>query len=96
MQDANVTHAEITLTEDEDRSVRRAAFLQDALPEVDYEIEGMVKTTKSKAFKAIREGSLTPEQALSYWMELFSYDRLQNRLKQKANAAQSTETNRRT
>lgn len=95
MQDENVTHVEITLTEDEDRSVRRAAFLQDALPEVDYEIEGMVKTTKAKAFKAIREGSLTPEQALSYWMELFSYDRLQSRLKTRATAAQS-ETNRRT
>ena len=96
MQDENVSHVEITLTEARDYELRRAAMLSDAMPEVGEVIDAMLRTTMATAYKLIRAGTLTPEQALSYWMEMFSYDRLRKRLTDKAAAAKAvTETNRR-
>lgn len=96
MQDENVTHVEITLTEAQDHEARRAALLNESLPEVAVEIDAMMRTTMLGVYKRIRDGALTPDQALSYWMEMFSYDRLRKRLTDKASSAKAaTETNRR-
>lgn len=96
MPDENVTHVEITLTEATDRDLRRAAMLEDALPEVGQEIDGMMRTTMAHVYKLIRDGGLTPDKAMSYWMEMYGYDRLRKRLTDKAAAAKAvTETNRR-
>lgn len=96
MQDENISHVEITLTEAQDHEARRAALLGESLPEVAVEIDAMMRSTMLGVYKLIRAGSLTPDQALSYWMEMFSYDRLRKRLTDKAASAKAvTETNRR-
>lgn len=96
MPDANVTRNEISLTEAEASALRRSAYLADSLPEVNRELDGMTRSTMTKAFKAIRAGTLTPQEAMSYWMELFSYDRLSARLNEQAAVARTvTETHRR-
>lgn len=54
-----------------------------AMPDLEAEIEAMAKTTKSKAFQAIRKGTLTPDEALTLWHEMHSYDRLLQRMRSK-------------
>ncbi len=96
MPDENISHVEITLTEAQDFEARRAALLGESLPEVAVEIDTMMRTTMGHVYKLIRDGGLTPDKAMSYWMEMFSYDRLRKRLTDKAASAKAvTETNRR-
>ena len=77
--------------------LRVGAKLASSLPEITAEIEGMRSTVMVKAFNKISNGVLTPDEALSYWMELYSYSRLQKRFETKAAIADRvTETRRMT
>lgn len=69
--------------------MRRAAKLASSMPEIEHEINGMQNTTMTQAFAAIRDGTLTPDKAMSYWMELYSYHRLTKRFETKAALAAS-------
>lgn len=72
--------------------MRAKALLASSMPELGREFEGMRRSTMTKVFQLIRQGQLTPDQAMSYWMEMYSYDRLESRLRsQAAGAAAVTE-----
>lgn len=71
-------------TMEEVAAMRVAADLAPVLPVIEDQIKRMADTTISDAMKAIREGSLTPERAVSLWMEMHSYQRLSKRLIEKA------------
>lgn len=49
---------------------------------IDDQLARMEATTKASVYKAIREGVLTPADALAYWMEMYAYQRLNTRLTQ--------------
>lgn len=87
-QNANLSEAEI-------RKLRTAAKLASSMPEIADEVAGMVKATQNKVFMKINKGELTPDQALSYWMEVYSYVRLLQRFETNvAVADQITNTRR--
>jgi len=68
-------------------SLREAAYLSTVMPSIDAEIDGMEKTVHVAVYEHIRKGTLTPEAAMNYWMELYSYHRLRHRLTDKAATA---------
>lgn len=61
-----------------------ALELQPVMPIIHGQIDKMTETTMMAAFKDVREGKLTPERAVAYWMELHAYHRLSKRLDDKA------------
>ena len=84
------------LSPDELARLRVAADLDSVMPTLNDEIAQMRNSTEVKVYRAIAEGELTPEEALSYWMEMYAYRRLETRIKEKASqASQVTETIRR-
>lgn len=76
-------------TDQQIEELRRAAKLASSMPEIEHEIAGMQATTMSSAFADIRNGTLTPEKAMAYLMELYSYNRLTKRFETKAALAAS-------
>jgi hypothetical protein len=68
--------------------LRQAAKLSSSLPEINVEIDKMIKTLTTSVYQAIRKGELTPTEALAYWMEMYSYERLRTRLEKAALPAQ--------
>lgn len=80
-------------TPEELANLRAAADLQNVMPTLDTEISGMMNSTMQAVFGKIRKGELTDEEALSYWMEMYAYSRLNTRLKDRASLANAiTET----
>lgn len=47
---------------------------------IDQQMARMEDTTKATVYKEIREGTLTSEKAMAYWMEMYAYSRLNKRL----------------
>lgn len=81
------------MNEKEIHDLRVGAKLASGLPEISEEIASMIATTKNNVYAKIRSGTLTPQEALTAWMEMFSYDRLLKRFETKAAlAGQVTET----
>jgi hypothetical protein len=86
-----MTKTEPTLQEIAD--LRAAASIQHVLPEILSEIEAMEQSTRTQVFGKLRAGTLTPQEALAYWMEVFSYQRLRTKMTSKAELANKiTET----
>lgn len=76
--------------------LRSATAVAEVLPELTNQIESMKHTVETNVYAAIRKGALTPEAALSYWMEMYAYNRLGVRMNDMAApAAQVTTTTRR-
>lgn len=85
------------LSDAEIHKLRAAAKLASSMPEIADEVDKMIKSTQNKVFMKINKGELTPDQALSYWMEVFSYVRLLQRFETNvAVADQITNTRRMT
>lgn len=73
-------------------AAQTAARLQGVMPYLNDEIERMVRQIEMRACNAIRDAKLSPEMAVSLWMELHAARSLANRLGTKAIiSAQSTE-----
>lgn len=70
-------------------TIRSSAKLSGILPELQAELDGMSKTVMQQMFAAIRRKTLTADEALNAWMELYSYNRLLTRMSQRANIANS-------
>lgn len=68
--------------------LRKAANIASVLPDLSPEIEKMQESTMSQVFGKLSKGELTPEEALSYWYEMYSYHRLSNRLRVVASTAE--------
>ena len=74
---------------------REAAKIAAGMPEIEAEIARMQNHTLATVYRLIRSGSLTPDAALSYWMEMHSYDKLLRGFEKKVSVAeQITETRR--
>lgn len=83
------------MTPEQIEQFRIAADLQSVLPSITTEIDAMAKSVMNRVYMAISKGELTPEEAMSYWMEMYSYHRLAGRLNTRADMAnQVTETRR--
>lgn len=84
------------LTPEDVEQLRLSAELQSVLPTITGEIDAMSKSVMNRVYIAISKGELTPEEAMSYWMEMYSYHRLTGRLNGRAKLAdQVTTTTRR-
>lgn len=68
--------------------LRQAAKLAANLPEINQEIDKMIKSLTVTVYQLIRHGELTPDKAMAYWLEMYSYDRLRTRLDKAALPAQ--------
>lgn len=67
--------------------MRRGLKLAHSMAEIDDEIEDMVSFCIGQICHKAGRGALTPDEALSYCMELYSYQRLRQRLQKKVDAA---------
>jgi hypothetical protein len=79
-------------TDKELADMRSAAKLASSFPEIEHEIDGMSRSTMLSVFADIRNGTLTPDKAMSYWMEMYSYSRLIKRFETKAALATKVTT----
>lgn len=70
-------------------AIREGAEIQSLKPYMDNEIEGMQKSIVSFILQRVNDGSLTPDIALSKWIEFISYSKLQQKLSQKIRIGQS-------
>lgn len=61
-------------------ALREAAGLASVMPTIETSIDGMERSVRTLVFQAIAKGELTPEKAMSYWVEMYSYHRLRTRL----------------
>lgn len=61
-------------------AIRQGSAIKSVRGELDYMVSGLEKSTKAKVYEAIRAGQLTPEQAVTYWMEMYAYSRLGTRI----------------
>lgn len=77
------------------RKYQKAVVMQEAKPYLEEELDKMIKSCQTEVYNRIRKHTLTPEDALSYWMEMYSYARLNTRINDAAApAADVTETRR--
>jgi hypothetical protein len=93
LKETNVTNKQMTPEEVE--NLRIAADLQSVLPSITTEIDAMTRSVMNRVYIAIGKGELTPEEAMSYWMEMYSYHRLAGRLNTRAEMANQVVTTRR-
>lgn len=54
----------------------RGEAAQAVLPIIEAEASRMRATVFAKVFTGLRDGTLTPEQALNFWTEIYAYHRL--------------------
>lgn len=54
------------------------------LPYIRSEVGSMIQTVMTRAVMGVRQGTLTPEAALSMWQEVHSAQRLLSRMEQRA------------
>lgn len=59
-------------TPEEMRQITDGAAYAALLPKLQQDVEGMKQALQTKVFRQIREGTLTPDAALAYWIELKS------------------------
>lgn len=65
-------------------AAQTAARLQGVMPYLQDEIGKMEAQVKMRAFNAIRDGKLTPDLAISLWMEAHAVQMLHVRLRTKS------------
>lgn len=70
-------------------AVRMGAEIQSIKPYMDNEIAGMQKAVVSFILAAVNNGTLTPDIALSKWVEYISYQKLGMKLDQRIRVGQS-------
>lgn len=66
-------------TPEEMRQITDGAAYAALLPKLQQDVESMKKALQNKVYRNIREGALTPEAALAYWIEMKSLDDLVSR-----------------
>lgn len=69
--------------------VRNGAEMQNIKPYMDVEISSMQKAVVSFVLASVNNGTLTPEVALSKWIEYISYTKLQQRIDQRIRMGQT-------
>lgn len=70
-------------------AIKAGAEIMEAMPYVQTEIEGMIKTVQTRAYTAIRKGTMTPDVAIDLWMEANAYDQLLKKLTTRVTVAHS-------
>lgn len=75
------------LSESDLEILRKGERLTRLLPEVDEEIDDMIAFCIGQICHKAGRGALTQEEALAYCMELYSYQRLRQRFRKKADLA---------
>lgn len=70
--------------------IRVGAELQNMKPYLDNEIEGMQSAIVNSVLVAVNNGSLSPEMALSKWMEYIAYKKLSQKFSQRIEIGKST------
>lgn len=70
------------------QAIRHGETIQSLKPYMDNEISGMQKSVISFVLAAVNNGSLTPEIALTKWIEFISYQKLQQKLEQRIRIGQ--------
>jgi hypothetical protein len=63
-------------------------LLENMMPTIEDTVETTRKQIQMRAFKDIREGTLTPERAYAYWMELNGAFQMLHRLQTRVNISQ--------
>lgn len=77
------------MNENDLSAIRIGAELQNMKPYMDSEIAGMQKAVVSFILAAVNNGTLTPDIALSKWVEYISYQKLGMKLEQRIRIGQS-------
>lgn len=70
-------------------AVRHGAELANIKPYLDVEIQAMQKVIVSNVLSNVNAGTLTPEIAMSKWMEYIAYQKLINKFEQRIQFGQS-------
>lgn len=68
--------------------IRHGAELQNMKPYMDNEISSMQKAVVSFILAAVNNGTLTPEIAMSKWVEYVSYQKLGQKIDQRIRMGQ--------
>jgi len=74
---------------DDLNAIRQGAELQNLKPYMDTEIGGMQKAVVSFVLSAVNKGELTPDMALSKWVEYIAYFKLSQKIDQRIRVGQS-------
>ncbi len=74
---------------DDLNAIRQGAELQNLKPYMDTEIGGMQKAVVSFVLNAVNKGELTPDMALSKWVEYIAYFKLSQKIDQRIRVGQS-------
>lgn len=69
--------------------IRLGAEMQNMKPYMDNEISSLQKSVVSFILSAVNAGTLTPEIAMSKWVEYVSYSKLQQRINQRIEVGKS-------
>lgn len=72
------------LTPQQLADLQAAQAISEVLPQLEDEIDKMSQSKMADVFRQINENILTPELAMSYWLEMYAYHRLNKRLVTKA------------
>lgn len=73
--------------------IRTGAELSQMAPYVNSEVAGLQKAVVSTVLHAVNEGTLTPEMALSKWMEYIAYVKLNQKFSQRVAVGNSLANN---
>lgn len=65
--------------------IRQGAALSGILPYVEAELNSMEEALRNRIFNHIQDGTLSPDAAVSGWMEWYGYQRLRRRFRQTVN-----------
>lgn len=71
------------------QAIRHGAELANIKPYLDVEIQAMQKAIVSNILSNVNAGTLTPEIAMSKWMEYIAYQKLNNKFEQRIQIGQS-------
>lgn len=75
-------------------TIRLGAEIQQFKPYMDNEIAVMQKAVVSSVLAAVNSGTLTPDIAMSKWMEYIAYQKLSQKFDQRINVGVSIGKNR--
>lgn len=64
-------------------AIRQGAELNAVKPYLDNEIAGMQRAVVSSVLNAVNKGELTPEMAMSKWMEYIAYYKMSQKVEQR-------------
>lgn len=70
-------------------AIRVGATAQNFKPYLDGEIEALQKAVVNSVLSAVNNGTLTPDMALSKWMEYIAYKKLSQKFDQRIEVGKS-------